>query len=255
MCAVVVDPFALPHLPGPSASRRSTASADSAASLGPARGYRRVVASGGELYGLAATRWCAVRCDVPVGRVVVSLGAAGLGADLYTERTVSVAACGPARGGHTCGDAAVAARVRVAAVGGRGLDDVHALVLDAAAARLFLGRVLVAAACENLTASRLGGSPTESRFGLGVSLLLPGSELRCAAASKGVGETCLIIGCEVKLGDWLRVRSGASVNPGRFAAGLGLGPVGVQGTPVVDLAWQWHPELGGSSVVSIESAW
>lgn len=260
MSATIVDPFGLPCLPG-GASSRSAEHVDPAARVGsaarvdsavpgPARRSSRVVASGGELYALADTRWCALRCDVLVGHVVVSPGAVGLGTDLYTERTVSLTVCGP-----TQGDAVVAGGVRVATVGGRGLDSVGTLAIDAGAARLFLGRVLVAAACENVTASRVGGSTMESRLGLGVALLLPDTELRCSVATKGLDGPSLAVGCEVRLGEWLRVRSGASVDPGRFAAGLGLGRPGVAGTPAVDLAWQWHPELGGSSVVSIECPW
>ena len=69
----------------------------------------------------------------------------------------------------------------------------------------------------------------------------------------GVGSP-VSMGVEMELARGLVLRTGASVDPGIFAVGLGVTvPAGATGTRSarVDVAWQWHPELGGSSFASL----
>lgn len=237
MAATFVDPF---QLTVPSVSAHGDSSSAT----------RSAMASSGEVFGLRETRWGSVGCAAPIGNAVFAFGATALGGDLYRERTLRVSVAG------SCSeDTAIAVGVRGLSIGSNGIDDIWSLAVDAGACRTVLGRILFAARCENLTGSDIGGSPLGSRCGLGVAIELPDVELRLTLSNAGSGETAVTIGCETALTEWLRVRAGACEDPGKFAAGLGLGRVSSRPWPAVDVAWQWHPELGGSSFASITFSW
>jgi hypothetical protein len=117
--------------------------------------------------------------------------------------------------------------------------------------RRLIGRVFLGAGCDNLTRSRIGDSPVASRARFGAALLLPSVTLRWTLSFEESFAASTALGFEAALTDWLRVRAGARDAPGKLGFGIGVGHPRARPWPLVDLAWQWHPELGVSSFVSI----
>ena len=215
---------------------------------------RRATLSAGELFGLAEARgWCA-RVTAPVRAVTVAFDVSNLGGALYHERGAGLSATW-----LVASDTEVEIGARCLEVGARGESGRWAAVLDAAATRRVLGRVFLGARCSNLTGSEIGGSPLASTSTFGLALKLPGIALQARALMQEGLETTSSLGFEAALSRWLRIRAGASSSPGRVGAGLGIGctercgeRTGLLSRPTLDLAWQWHPKLGGSSFVSVE---
>jgi hypothetical protein len=96
--------------------------------------------------------------------------------------------------------------------------------------------------------SAIGQSRLTSAYGFGVALLLSGISLQATTRVQDGFEATHSLGLEVDVTEWARMRAGAACEPGRFACGLGIG---TSLWPSVDLAWQWHPKLGGSTFVSV----
>jgi hypothetical protein len=138
-----------------------------------------------------------------------------------------------------------------------------AMAVDASVASCVLGRVVLAAAWRNLGNARVGGSPVAAGASLGAEFVLDGVVLSGTIdLDRGLGAT-VAFGSEAAVCDWLRLRAGASVDPGTFGAGISVGRgagtrlsgaergAGLLARPIVDLAVTWHPDLGGSSFATI----
>jgi hypothetical protein len=219
------------------------AAADSSA---PRLGHRRlrVTVSAGELYGVPEASGWAARALVGAGTTTLAASFSRLGGEPYEERSVSLGATRRTR------DLVVTARLRGLGIAARGLEDLWTGALDAAVTRRLVGRVLVGAAGENITRSRIGDSPVAARTAFGAALALPSALLRWSLALEETLAPSTALGVEVVLTDRVRVRAGATDVPRRLGFGIGLGREG-GAWPAVDIAAQWHPELGVSTFVSI----
>jgi hypothetical protein len=233
------------------------ASPDSA-SGGPALTIERVELSGGELYGVPEARGFLVSASIGSRLGSAALTVGRLGGDLYQERTVGVAFARPLREALV-----VEVGCRVLAMGASGVSERAAVAVDASVASRILGRVVLAAAWRNLGDARLGESPVAAGASVGATFVLDGISLTGSIElDSGAGAT-VAFGSEAAVSDWLRFRAGVSLDPGTFAAGIGIGneartragPApsggGLLARPVVDLAVTWHPDLGGSSFATI----
>jgi hypothetical protein len=215
---------------------------------------RRAVLSAGELFGLSEARgWCA-RASTPVRDAAVALEISSLGGELYHERQAGIFVRWLA-----APDTEVGVGGRCLGIGARGEPGLWAAALDAAATRRVLGRVLLGARCANLTGSEIGDSPVASTSAFGLAIALPEIVLQVGALMQDGLEAATSLGFEAALSEWLRIRAGASSSPGMLGAGLGVGRIESRDgqtrplvRPTLDLAWQWHPKLGGSSFVSVE---
>ena len=206
----------------------------------------RVTVSAGELYGISEAAGWSGHASVRFGGVAVGVELATLGSELYRERSLGLEV-----GMDPDPDLHLVARARVLGLGARGVDDRWAAAADASVTRRLIGRVFLGAACDNLTRSRIGDSPVAARARFGAALLLPSVSLRWTLSFEESFAASTALGFEATLTDWLRVRAGARDAPGKLGFGIGVGRSGARPWPLIDLAWQWHPELGVSSFVSI----
>jgi hypothetical protein len=219
-------------------------------STAPAGSHRglRVTISGGELYGVPEASGWAARARTAGGATILLLELSSLGGDLYRERTALLEVA------HDIApDATVAARVRGLGIAARGLDDLWTGAIDVAATRRLAGRIVLGASGENITRSRIGASPVAARTGFGAALILPSVLLRGSLQLEGGLSPSTVVSVEVALTRSVRVRAGATDAPRKLGFGVGLGRDG-SSWPVVDVACQWHPELGVSTFVSITIA-
>jgi hypothetical protein len=208
----------------------------------------RVTVSAGELYGVPEASGWSAHARADVGVTTLTAAFSRLGGELYEERTALLEVA------HQVGsDLAVSTRLRGLGIAARGLDDRWTGSLDAAVTTRLVGRVLVGAAGENITRSMIGDSPVAARAAFGAALVLPGAFLRCSLVLVETFAPSTAVGVEVALTDRVRVRAGAADVPRRLGFGVGLGREGGS-WPVLDLAGQWHPELGVSTFVSITFA-
>jgi hypothetical protein len=205
-----------------------------------------VTVSAGELYGVREAAGWGVHAAAKFRGVAVGVELATLGGELYQERSLGLEV-----GLDPDPDLRLVARARVLGLGARGVDDRWAAAVDASVTRRLIGRVFLGAGCENLTRSRIGGSPVAARARFGAALLLPSVTLRWTLSFEESFAASAALGFEAALTDWLRVRAGARDAPGKLGFGIGVGRPGVRPWPLIDLAWQWHPELGVSSFVSL----
>jgi hypothetical protein len=174
-----------------------------------------------------------------------------LGGDLYHERDLELSLKWLASA-----DTQLALGLRGLGLGATGVRERWVCVLDAGLLRRVLGRVIAGVRCENLTRSGIGDSPVAAASRFGVAMVLEGIVLEARAVVESGFETSVSLGLEAELTAWSRLRAGAGSAPGRLAFGLGLGRVREDGGstwPELDVAWQWHPRLGGSSFVSISA--
>ena len=220
-------------------------SAGSATAPG-ARAGPRVTVSAGELYGIREAAGWGVHAASRFRAVSLRVELTTLGGELYQERSLGLQV-----GLDPDPDLHLAARARVLGLSARGVDDRWTAALDAGVTRRLVGRVFLGAACENLTRSRIGDSPVASRTAFGAALLLPSVALRWTLSLEEAFAPSTALGFEVALTDWLRVRAGARDAPGKLGFGIGVGRRHSSPWPLIDIAWQWHPELGVSSFVSI----
>jgi hypothetical protein len=207
-------------------------------------GVGSVIVSGGRLYGIPeATGWSA-RTGVCAGPGRLGLELSRLGGELYEERTLGVLiAVEPSADLH------VGAAVRGLGIAARGTDDLWSAAMDVAVARLFIGRLIVGAQGTNITRSRIGESPIAARTTFAAALVAPSASVQWSFRLENSFDLSTVLSVEAPLGDWLRVRLGASGEPPRIGCGVGVGREGTP-WPVVDMALQWHPELGVSTFVS-----
>jgi len=205
-----------------------------------------VTVSAGELYGISEAAGWSAHAAARLRGVAIGVELATLGGELYQERSLGLEV-----GLDPDPDLHVVARARVLGLGARGVGDRWATAVDASVTRRLIGRVFLGAACDNLTRSRIGESPVAARARFGAALLLPSVTLRWTLSFENRFPASAALGIEAALTDWLRVRAGARDAPGKLGFGIGVGRPRARPWPLIDLAWQWHPELGVSSFVSL----
>lgn len=204
----------------------------------------RATVSAGELYGVREAAGWGASASVVLGSVSVGIELSKLGGELYEERSGAIGvAFEPDQ------DLRVVVRARGLGIAARGVNNLWTGAVDASVTRRLLGRVRLVAASENLTRSRIGDSPVASRAGFGAALVLQSVSLRWTLLLEEGFEPSSVLSFEVAVTDRLHVRAGARDSPGRLGFGFGVGHGGPW--PVVDVAVQWHPELGVSSFVSV----
>lgn len=211
-----------------------------------ARPRPRLTMSAGELYGVREASGWGARAAARLRGASVDVELTTLGGELYQERSLGLRV-----GLDPDSDLHVAARARVLGLSARGVDDRWTAAVDASVTRRLIGRVLLGAACENLTRSRIGDSPVATRTRFGAALVLPSVVLGWSLLLEEAFAPSTVLSFEAALTDWLCLRAGARDAPGKLGFGIGVGRRSSGPWPVVDLAWQWHPELGVSSFVSI----
>jgi hypothetical protein len=217
---------------------------------GPAAGARWDLSfSGGRLYGLPEATGSVARASARYGSTSVAAELGRFGSDLYAEHTVGVLAARP-----VAAESWWAIRIRAVGIAAEGVDDRWSAATDAALARRVLGRVSLGVAYENLGGAKIGGSPITSSARVGAVLKLDTLVLAISVTEEQGFTPSLAVGCEAAMSAWLRLRGGVTTEPGRFAVGLGFGEAGRPATsrrPVLDVAWEWHPELEVSTFVTV----
>ncbi|MBD3349330.1 MAG: hypothetical protein GF400_09085 [Candidatus Eisenbacteria bacterium] len=201
-----------------------------------------------ELFGLRELRGCAVEIERS-GDTCLSLSAQRFGTDVYAEQTVGG---GLSRRLGEAGRAAVS--LRALGLSASGLDEQWTCSFDAAAGVRLLNVVDISCRWSNLGHSRIGGSPVSSATALNAALRTGDALLTGSVLIEGGLEPSSSLGCEFVATPVLVLRAGAGSAPGLFAFGVGFSlPEQVPGAggSVIDLAWQWHPELGVSAFVSL----
>ena len=218
-------------------------------STGREAGRFEIDLSGGELYGLSEIRACRARVRSAWGATAAAVTVGQLGGTLYRERTAGVAFA------RSLGSRiAVEIGGRALSVGAPGARSRSAVAIDAGFSSLFLGRILLVVRSVNVTDARIGRSPISSGTSLGAGLALERVRLSASLEiDRGLG-TAVAVGVEASAGELLRIRAGVGLDPPIFGCGLGIGAERREALvpwPVVDLAWQWHPDLGVSTFVSV----
>ena len=175
--------------------------------------------------------------------------AAQFGAELYEERTVGFAV------GRTIDDGlSLDVGVRALGLSAAGTDDVWTGSVYAGVRAAFLGRIGAAAHWENIGRAEIGGSPVPSTMRVSGGLFLDGLTLAASVLVEGGFDPSPSLAVEFAPASGARVRAGSGTRPGRFTAGGGVlvlrGPRDTDGL-ALDVAWEWHPELGVSSFASI----
>ena len=206
----------------------------------------RATVSAGELYGVREAAGWGAHAATRYRGMSIGVELATLGGELYQERSLGLEV-----GLDPDPDLHLTARTRVLGLRARGVDDRWTTAMDVSATRRLIGRIFLGAACENLTRSRIGDSPVVSRTRFGAALLLPSVTLQWTLSFEGSFAASTALGFEAALTDWLRVRAAARDAPGKLGFGIGVGRSRGGPWPIIDVAWQWHPELGASSFVSI----
>jgi hypothetical protein len=191
-------------------------------------------------FGVSLTRHGVVACELEVS---------SFGSSIYRERSFVVGSTVRTEGGSE-----VALAARALGLSAVGLDDEWTVAVDAGLDTELIGSVGVGCHLRNLGGAairetrlpstcsvtmRVGGDPLKM---IGTTLIEPGFR------------PALSLGIEAGLTRALAIRAGSSLIPVVFAAGFGVSaPFGsTRGRLVtVDVAWQWHPALGGSSFVSV----
>lgn len=211
--------------------------------------------SGGELFGLREARGMCAELAGRLGNQALCVAVSSLGSNLYREQSVEVG-CARTLGSDTAGELAV----RAVGIRAEGLADRWSMAIDVGVFRMLLGRILLAARFENLGQATLGASPLPATARMGFSVLLGDSLLAVSVESEPGFDRSFALGFEVGTASWLTLRAGAGTAPGRVAAGLGVGRPEGRGAPAflapsLDLAWEWHQELGFSSFATVIFEW
>jgi hypothetical protein len=207
--------------------------------------------SGGELFGLDETQSTSLELALWSDRSGVGLTLASLGCPLYRERTAGI---GIAR--ELGADTRAGLAVRALGISARAAGDVWVAAVDAALFRRVLGRVVIGGRFENIGRTSIRGSPVRSAASFGSVLHLDGVSLSLSVLREPGFDPSVAVGCEVFVSRWMVARLGGGTAPGRLGLGLCVGKKHSGSAsgfppPVVDVAWQWHPALGMSYVVSI----
>lgn len=208
----------------------------------------RVKMSACELYGLPEARALRVAVE-SVGDPTLGLEVSRFGSDIYEEHVVGLDVSRAVAGG-------VKVRLRLRALGLKAADvgEEWCAALDAGVCTILLERIQLSCRWDNLGGSSIRGSPVSSVGTVGASLSAGRLTLVASALLEAGIEPSTSLGVEFEAVSGFSLRAGTATRPWLFAAGLGVTvPRGMPGlrSCVVDLAWQWHPELGGSSFASI----
>lgn len=202
----------------------------------------------GELYGAPECRGARVALRRTSRARALRVCLATFGTDIYTE---SVFSCAGSFALGTCTAAGIEARVlSVSSAAGAGP---WCVAVDAGLERRVAGRVALAASCRNMLDAELGASPVGSSTRLSALLDLDGIDLDVTVEAEPPFEPCYTFGVECELTPWLTARAGAVSNTEVLAAGIGLWPAHSTGVSLIDIAWQWHPRLGGSAFATINA--
>jgi len=207
-----------------------------------------IVLSAAEHYGLQEIRSFDVGTRLCLGPGELLLGGSSLGSSLYREQSLNVGWSSPVGDGG-----AVRLRAHVMGIVADGIESRWAIAFDPAVLWLLRGRVAVEMSLFNMTSVSIGASPVSTRARGRLSLILDDATLGMAVENEPGFPSSFSMGVELAATDWLRLRAGGGTEPGRFAFGFGIGARRLR-RPVVDLAWQWHPHLGGSTFVSVSFA-
>ena len=205
--------------------------------------------SGGRLYGLSEASGSAARVRARSRSTSVSVGLSRFGSGLYAEHAATILVARP-----VAADLWGAVRVRGLGIAADGVPGCWSVAGDAALAWRILGRLSLGVAYENLGRSKIGRSTVASSASAGASLVLQGLTLAASITTEPGFTPSLAVGCDGALSSWLRLRSGIATEPGRFTAGLGFGDADFaerSRRPAVDVAWEWHRELGVSTFVTV----
>ena len=202
----------------------------------------------GELYGLREARGWRVTASRSEA-LSLALEAARFGTELYEERAVGFVV------GRAIDDGlSVSVGVRALGLSAAGTDDAWAGSVNAGLCAALLGRLGATARWENIGGAVIGGSPVASTMRLSGALFLEGLLLTTSVLIEGGFDPSPSLAVEFVPASGLSIRAGSGARPGRFTAGCGVfvrrGSSGGRGTSV-DVAWEWHPELGVSSHASV----
>jgi hypothetical protein len=205
-------------------------------------------ASAFELFGLSELRGYGLRLERQ-GALSVLVAAEQFGSEVYVERSLSVGIGCSSEDGRRAGLDVRA--LGLSAAGGRAA---WSCAVDASAGARILDRLDISCRWRNVGEARVRSSPVSSFTTLAASLRTGSSLVTGSVLIERGLDPSSSIGCEHEVSPWLVLRAGLGIDPGLFAAGLGFrvfDRVPAAGGCVVDLAWQWHPELGASSFVSL----
>ena len=215
-------------------------------SLATRSGSRRNIAlSAAEHYGLHEVRSFAVGTRIGLGEGELVVDGSSMGSSLYREQSLKVGWGAPVGEGG-----AIRLSARVMEIAAAGLESKWAVALDPAVLWLLRGRVAAELSLANATGVSIGDSPVSSSAHGRLALVLDDAVLGLAMESEPGFPYSFSMGVELRATDRFRLRAGGGTEPGRVAVGFGIGARQAR-RPVVDLAWQWHPRLGGSTFVSI----
>jgi len=205
--------------------------------------------SGGRLYGLSEASGSAARVCARSPSMSVAVEFSRFGSGLYAEHAATILVARP-----VAADLWGAVRCRGLGIAADGAPGRWSAAGDAALAWRLLGRLSLGVAYENLGRSKIGRSPLASSASAGVALMLDALTLAASVTTEPGFTPSLAVGCDAALSSWLRLRSGIATEPGRFAVGLGFGDATSaerSRRPAVDVAWEWHPQLGVSTFVTV----
>ena len=202
----------------------------------------------GELYGLEEASGRSVRCSLTSGAALVEVDFSQFGSPLYRESSCGVTLVRPVGEGLSC-----SLGLRGMGLSAAGLPGRWTVVVDAGLGVRLLGRISLSAAWENVNRGAIGGSSLSTRTTLAGCADFGELTFVSTALFEGGFDPTLSLGCEARAGVWFRLRAGVAVSPERLACGVGIGDP-FRGAPVVDLAWDWHPDLGTSYFVSVSLA-
>lgn len=175
--------------------------------------------------------------------------ASGFGTELYEERTAALLVGGAPRRGPRFD-----VGFRVLGLSAAGTEDTWSTSFDARLSAVVLGRLGVGGEWWNIGGSSIGGSRVSSSTRLGVALALERALLTASVLVESGFDPSPSLGLEFSPAPWLALRAGSGTRPGRFTTGAGLRMDRHGGSSpalALDLAWEWHPQLGVSSFASV----
>ncbi len=204
--------------------------------------------SGCELFGLRETRAWRAALELR-GAPRVSFGASSFGGAVYRERVLSAAVKSELPGG-------TAARLGVRALGisAQGVREVWSSAIDGDVTVTLLDRLRLSCGWVNVGGSSIGDSPVAQSTSLSASVGAAGLTIVGSVSIEPSLPPSSSLGVELGVARLLKVRAGAATEPSLFAAGLGIGVPSTGSrrySCVLDVAWQWNPELGVSTFVTI----
>ena len=175
--------------------------------------------------------------------------AARLGSRIYEERTL-----GLILGRRIDERLSVGLSLRALGVAFAGAEGSWTGSADAEVRLSIRGRFSAWARWENVGRAAIEGSPVASSMRLSGALVLDSMLIASSVLLESGLDPAPSLAIEFTAARVLRLRAGATTSPGTFAAGCGV--VLHRESPrfdcvAVDVAWEWHPQLGVSSFASV----